>query len=71
MLSLGNFCQTSIRNPVPQAQFHGDYSERGLRLEFVMEDSQTEQAVGLIERAATSDRHSDGSIFVIPVAEAI
>ena len=42
--------------------------EQRLKLEFVIEDSQTEQAVGLIERSAWSGRHGDGSIFVIPVA---
>ena len=60
--------------PAP-VYFHGklydfDLDQR-LKLEFVIEDSQTEQAVGLIERSAWSGRHGDGSIFVIPVAMVI
>ncbi len=45
--------------------------EQRLKVEFVIEDGQTEQAVGLIERSAWSGRHGDGSIFVITVAMVI
>ena len=45
--------------------------DQRLKVEFVIEDNQTEQAVGLIERSARSGRHGDGSIFVIPVADVI
>ncbi len=50
--------------------YEWDLDQR-LKVEFVIEDNQTEQAVGLIERSAWSGRHGDGSIFVIPVANVI
>lgn len=50
--------------------YEWDLDQR-LKLEFVIEDSQTDLAVGLIERSARTGRHGDGSIFIIPVSNVI
>ena len=50
--------------------YEWDMDQR-LKLEFVIEDNQAEQVVGLIERSARTGRHGDGSIFVIPLTDVI
>ena len=81
-LSKAGFEDITITNVVgrgghhqPPVYFQGslydwDLDQR-LKIEFVIEDDQTELAVEAIELSARSGRHGDGSIFVIPVADAV
>ena len=45
--------------------------DQRLKLEFVIDDGQTEQAIQLIEHSARTGRHGDGSIFITAVCGVI